>query len=208
VLLTEIHRQALGSPIIKLANEVRRGNGLTFGDFGAARVLRKNEVTQEDWLVADQILCGKNDTRHGMNKRIRELKGFSGMLPTEGEKLVCLRNNPKQGLLNGSLWKVLEVDAKGGSPWFEMKLESLDEPGMIRFVKAHKAPFLGDEIHPWEAKDAEEFNYGYALTVHKSQGSQWDNVVLFNEWTNRQNKQQWLYTGITRAAERVTVVQP
>jgi exodeoxyribonuclease-5 len=208
VLLTEIHRQAAGSPIITLANNIRKGKPLQFCNEGAARVMAKADVTQDDWMNADQILCGKNETRHAMNRRIRQLKGFSGMLPTPGEKLVCLRNNPKMGLLNGSLWVVKEVDERGGAPTFKLKLESLDEPGNIRFVNAHKAPFLGDEIHPWEAKDADEFNFGYALTVHKSQGSQWDNVVLFNEWNNRQNKQQWLYTGVTRAAERVTVVQP
>ena len=39
-----------------------------------------------------------------------------------------------------------------------------------------------------------------------SQGSQWDNVVLVNEWTGS-NRQQWLYTGITRAAKSITILQ-
>ena len=49
--------------------------------------------------------------------------------------------------------------------------------------------------------------YGYALTVHKAQGSQWDEVVLFDEsFAFREHAARWLYTGLTRAAERITVV--
>ena len=55
-------------------------------------------------------------------------------------------------------------------------------------------------------KQANEFDFGYVLTVHKSQGSQWDNVVLVDEWRSN-HRTQWLYTGITRAAETITVLQ-
>lgn len=53
----------------------------------------------------------------------------------------------------------------------------------------------------------DEFDYGYALTVHKAQGSQWDDVVLFDEsFAFREHRDRWLYTAVTRAAERLTVV--
>ena len=56
-------------------------------------------------------------------------------------------------------------------------------------------------------RNSDSFDYGYVLTVHKAQGSQWDNVVLFDEsWAFREHRDRWLYTGITRAAERLTVV--
>ena len=49
---------------------------------------------------------------------------------------------------------------------------------------------------------------GYALTVHKAQGSQWNNVVLFDEsYAFKDTRQRWLYTAITRAAETLTVVR-
>ena len=48
---------------------------------------------------------------------------------------------------------------------------------------------------------------GHPLTVHKAQGSQWDDVVLFDESdVFRENCGRWLYTGVTRAAKRLTVV--
>jgi exodeoxyribonuclease-5 len=53
----------------------------------------------------------------------------------------------------------------------------------------------------------DEFDYGYVLTVHKAQGSQWDDVVLFDEsGVFAESRQRWLYTGVTRAAQRLTVV--
>ncbi|MCI4680965.1 ATP-binding domain-containing protein, partial [Rhodoblastus acidophilus] len=49
--------------------------------------------------------------------------------------------------------------------------------------------------------------YGYALTVHKAQGSQWDRVTLFDEsYAFREHRARWLYTGLTRAAQAITIV--
>jgi exodeoxyribonuclease-5 len=43
--------------------------------------------------------------------------------------------------------------------------------------------------------------------VHKAQGSQWDDVVLFDEsFAFPEHRARWLYTGITRAAKRLTIV--
>ena len=56
-------------------------------------------------------------------------------------------------------------------------------------------------------RGSDEFDFGYALTVHKAQGSQWDDVVLFDEsFAFREHRNRWLYTGITRAARRLTIV--
>ena len=55
---------------------------------------------------------------------------------------------------------------------------------------------------------SDEFDYGYALTVHKAQGSQWDDLVLFDEsFAFREFRDRWLYTAVTRAAKTITVVR-
>ena len=66
----------------------------------------------------------------------------------------------------------------------------------------------GEEaIPPALRRATDAFDFGYVLTVHKAQGSQWDDVVLFDEsGAFRENRHRWLYTGITRAAERLTIV--
>ena len=44
-------------------------------------------------------------------------------------------------------------------------------------------------------------------TVHKAQGSEWNSVLLVDEYRKAEQRREWLYTGITRAAERLVVVQ-
>ena len=87
-----------------------------------------------------------------------------------------------------------------------------DDDVLAKSVSVSVAPefFQGTyENMPYpKRRRSDEFDYGYALTVHKSQGSQWDDVVLFDEsGAFREHQDRWLYTGITRAAETLTIVR-
>lgn len=209
VMLTEIHRQARDNPIIMLATRVREGRELEIGRYGESFVIPVSKCNPNVALVSDQILVGRNNTRRATNKRMRTLLGHAPeehAYPVAGEKLVCLRNDREAGLLNGTVWKTLAPAMESGDHDIVLQLEPEDGGGRVDCT-AHKAIFEGAELNPWERKKAQEFDYGYALTVHKSQGSQWDNVVLFDEWRDAATHQRWLYTGITRAAERVVVVK-
>jgi len=211
-LLTEIHRQARDNPIIDLALHVREGRELMHGDWGAARIIGKREVETEEVLAADQVLVGTNRTRRRYNARLRELKGFDGPLPMSGDKLVCLRNDPAKGLLNGSLWQVMTASRETTKPGVNLIVKPDDDDidqgaAKIRLLKAaFEDP---DADIPWPTKKRfDDFDYGYALTVHKAQGSQWNNVMLFDEsWAFKDTRERWLYTAITRAAERLTIVK-
>lgn len=206
-MLTEIHRQAADNPIIRLSMAIREG-----GDFDEiseeCRVISRREITTEEIMAADQILVGANKTRKRYNDRLRELHGFTDPSPEAGEKLVCLRNNKKKGLLNGGIWTVgRRMSPRGARVRFSVNPE---EGGKAVTVSVPRQFFLdGPESVPWtQRKSADEFDYGYALTVHKAQGSQWNNVVLFDEsFMFREHNARWLYTGVTRAAERLTLVR-
>ncbi len=211
-LLTDIHRQASDNPIIQLAMQVREGKEIMHGDYGTAQVISKGQVTQPLVLEADQVLVGTNRTRRRYNQRLRELKGFTSEYPQSGDKLVCLRNDPAKGLLNGSLWQVMSSSKETVKPGINLMIRPEDDDmdrGAAK-IKLLKAAFedVEGEI-PWSTrKRYDEFDYGYALTVHKAQGSQWNNVVLFDEsWAFRDTRERWLYTAITRAAERLTIVR-
>lgn len=209
-LLTEIHRQARDNPIIRMAMDVREGRALEYGDEGRARVISRNEVTQELVLAADQVLVGTNRTRKRYNQRLRELKGFNAEYPQAGDKLVCLRNDPAKGLLNGSLWKVMTSSKETVKPGVNLLVAPEDEDRGVAKIKLLKAQFENPDAEiPWQTKKRfDDFDYGYALTVHKAQGSQWDNVVLFDEsFAFRDTRERWLYTAITRAAEQLTIVR-
>ncbi len=211
-LLTEIHRQARDNPIIRMALDVREGRDLAYGDYGGARVIGKDEVTQDLVLDADQVLVGTNRTRRRYNRRLRELKGFTADYPQAGDKLVCLRNDPAKGLLNGSLWKVMTASRETVKPGINLLVspEEDDPDRGVAKIKLLKAAFEDAEVEiPWQQKRRfDDFDYGYALTVHKAQGSQWNDVVLFDEsWAFKDTRERWLYTAITRAAERLTIVR-
>jgi len=206
LLLTEIHRQASDNPIIWMSQEIREGRELRPGSYGESRVVPQARMPREELaaavLATDQLLVGRNATRTSSNFRTRELLKRSTVLPQEGDKLVCLRNNHDVGLLNGQIWRV-RVDTVFDGEHVIMDIES-DDAARVEVI-AHADYFHGKQPEYWARKDAEEFDYGYALTVHKSQGSQWSNVLLFDEWHGKDRK-QWLYTAVTRAAERIDIV--
>lgn len=220
VMLTEVHRQAAESPIIRMSMDVREGRGLAVGRYGECEVVDRREISKDELREtvedADQVLCGMNKTRQAFNGRIREIRGMAGTgapwHPVEGDRLVCLKNNRNKGLLNGGLWDVQKIRFK---QWrrhgrFLMEVKSVDEPDIAHVeVEVPAEFFLGlEKDMDWrELRDVDHFTYGGCLTVHKSQGSQWDNVLLFDEsGVFREDADKHLYTGITRAAERVIVV--
>jgi ATP-dependent exoDNAse (exonuclease V) alpha subunit len=209
IMLTEVHRQAADNPIIRMSMTIREGGRLSLGDYGESRVIRRDSITPEIVLGADQVLVGMNKTRRLYNARIRDLMGRTSPMPVAGEKLVCLRNDKSKGLLNGGAWIVQELKAsKKGL--ITMRVTPEDDAGG-KAVKVSVLPEFFDgreEEAPWDIrKHTDEFTYGYALTVHKAQGSQWNDVVLFDEaFAFREHRDRWLYTGLTRAAERVVVV--
>jgi exodeoxyribonuclease-5 len=211
-LLQEIHRQARDNPIVEIAQAVREGRELMHGDYGdTARIISRNQLSSEMVLAADQVLVGTNRTRRRYNQRLRELKGFEGHLPASGDKLVCLRNDAAKGLLNGSLWQVTSAP-RTVKPAMNLLLQAEDE-GIERIrvkVKVLKAAFEeGAEEVPWQLRRRhDDFDYGYALTVHKAQGSQWNEIVLFDEsYAFREHRIRWLYTAVTRAANRLTIIK-
>lgn len=209
VMLTEVHRQAADDPIIRLSMLVREGKKLEPGSYGDTEVIFRDGIDAARVQAAGQILVGLNKTRRAYNQRVRELEEREGLMPEPGDKLVCLRNDSKKGLLNGSLWTV-----RTSSPVRRKKLRLTvvpEEDPTHKPLRIGVLPefFTGteDTIPYPQRRESDEFDYGYTLTVHKAQGSQWDDVVLFDEsYAFREHRSRWLYTGITRAARRLTVV--
>lgn len=206
VMLTEIHRQARDNPIIDLATRVREGQSLVDGRYGDSIVMtgkpEPSSVTE-----ADQILVGANLTRRMCNDRMRGLLGFKpDPMPEPGDKVVCLRNDHDVGLLNGTLWEVTDVQVIDGYNRIGLSIKSNGDT--LEGIEAHVHYFQGreSELPYYEIRDAQCFDFGYALTTHKAQGSQWPNVFIFDEsCLFRNDAKRWLYTAITRASERVTV---
>jgi exodeoxyribonuclease V len=209
-MLTEVHRQAQDDPIVRLSMEVREGKRLSPGTYGLTQVVPRAELDPQRVLDADQVLVGRNATRRAYNTRMRERRGFADPLPSAGDKLVCLRNNRRKQLFNGGLWivKTRGVSRSKAAITLRLTPDGATNSKPVR-VSVRSECFLGaiDELEWPLRKKYDEFDYGYVLTVHKAQGSQWNDVVLFDEsFAFPDSRERWLYTGVTRAARRLTVV--
>lgn len=218
VMLTKIHRQALENPIINLSMRARQGLSIPQGEYGTSSHVSVREVSSDEFKAFDQILVGKNKTRRAINQRMRQILGFasiSPVFPAEGDKLICLRNNKTLGLLNGLLCTVKDVVDEYDTT-LEIVICTEDNPDHEMGVRISKAyfeeynkPGTLDAMDWHDFRNMQEFDYGYAITVHKSQGSQWDHVGFFDDrmlsW-NKKQRQRWLYTGITRAVESITLM--
>jgi len=208
-MLTEVHRQAKDDPIVRMSMAVREGESLDIGRWGESEVVPRDRLDPDRVMQADQILVGRNSTRRAYNMRVRQRLGIEDPLPVAGDKLVCLRNNRKKALFNGGLWRV-KARAQSKSRIVTMRLSPDEDFGAkVTKVSVRADCFAGGmEDIPWEQRRPyDEFDFGYVLTVHKSQGSQWDDVVLFDEsFAFQESQARWLYTGITRAAKRLSIV--
>lgn len=209
LMLTEIHRQAAESPIIRMASGIREGRGLPPGDYGSGCLVGSHDELFSKTLARsmDQCITGRNATRKNYNTNYRKnILGIDDPLPVKGDRVVCLRNNHDVGILNGQLWAVEDTAPSEGASPLELILtaDSMDP----KSLRIHREPFLGQDVPFWDKKSAEEFDYGYALTAHKAQGSQWPSVLVFDESRCfKENADRWLYTAVTRAAERVVVLR-
>lgn len=222
IILSKIHRQGAGSSILVLAESVRSGvspiRWLLEGEKDVLERARSlGEVTISRWpsgitpIDSDVVICGYNKTRVTFNKRIREARGFTTPIPFPGERVICLKNNANAEVFNGMLLTVgfstynerdpnvvdmiltselgKNYKVKAWIPQFN-SLETIELPTIKTLCKLH------------DLRTLTFFDYGYALTAHKSQGSEFDHVSVFEEiWTEKWDSRRWRYTAITRAAK-------
>lgn len=204
--LSEIHRQALDSPIIQLATLAREGKPWKIGKYGNCEIIRARDLTDEQILSVEQVIVGKNATRLAMNARIRNLRGFDGIYPKAGERLMCLRNNKQRGIFNGEIFTT--VSDTNFSEKFACV--DLDSHGI---VNVHKECFMEPELlKSWsyeKRKKAEEFTYAWAVTCHKFQGNQAESVLFIPDmftWASAwEDRKRFCYTGASRAEKRLII---
>ena len=161
---------------------------------------------------SDVVLCYKNSTRCRLNLQMLKLRGLieEGSKPAElwpqllGKKfrVVGLRNCPRLDIYNGSEAEFTLRDYCGDSLYGEIStgFDTVD-------LDIDARGFLAEDI-PSEVRKERGvllFDFGYALTVHKSQGSEWPNVAVYDDTSGTiQHQARWNYTAATRAKSRLT----
>jgi len=215
-VLTEIHRQAGESAVLAMATAIR--NDEPFNGWNDTDCRYMEGCTAEELAAADAIITGKNATRRMINRAVRRENGYDGSLPGKGERLICLRNDKVRGFVNG-VPGVTTSDAKVHPDAKEhvFKVDMIyDGRKVVKDVKIDTYAFelyadararKNVEIR---AVPRNEFDFGYAMTVHKSQGSEWDHVLVYDDAMQAHQKlyrRRWAYTAATRAAKRLTWVK-
>lgn len=213
VLLTEILRT--DNDILDLATHVRRGGSFTsFAPDGEGFNIRRK--APPEWFDYDQVICGIHDKRRAINEHVRKLRGYKGLLPNVGEKLICVKNNKEEGILNGQLWIVTASRVQGDYANLDLvEYAPRKDPALLEIrldVKVHLGCFSRDikddtEMGVAYRNDSVLMTWGYAITAHKSQGSEWNSVLVFDDGhIFRDQSREWRYTAVTRAAKKLAVV--
>ncbi len=218
--LETIHRQAKDNPIIQLSVTAREigeiPHGFLTADIGKTidgTIVNRLAPNIEDWT----ILCGTNKKRVRINKFIRDKKfTISPETPQIGEKVICLQNNHKVGIFNGMIGTIKKIEIFE-QHWY---LAEIDMVTHTYYGKIFRYQFNNEKtckdtmlqcenLHPEEFGDL--FDYAYCLSVWKAQGSEFDNVVFYEE----QNVRRWIgkdfgrfiYTALTRSKKRLIVIE-
>ncbi len=223
ITLEKIHRQAKDNPIIQLSITARQEGSVPVGKYSKhVEKLSKSNPENADIVNSHlsnydrdtMVLCGYNHTRIKLNNFIRKQIGHDEYTPVPGDRVICLKNNYNKNIFNGMLGTITKITPEDEFFYFaEIDLDGEDKPysGLI-----HKQQFNNKStLEPTEDMDkhllhkGDLFDFGYAFTVHKAQGSQAKKVILFEERFKQMNDQQWrrwLYTGITRAQEQLLII--
>ncbi len=198
VVLHRIHRQAAGSGIIQFATNIRLNIHKQYMDYSNVDIVRERGPSDSDLFWADIILCGYNGTRHHLNKTVRRLRGLHGLLCV-GEKIIVVSNNYDFGVFNGQILTVQSIKEQTREQ--TIALCSTDDGVILELPLLNDV--FGGKIKPFYDASVVMADYGYCITCHKSQGSEWDNVIVIDEQCQKWDATRWRYTAITRAAENL-----
>lgn len=209
--LTQIHRQAdnpAGTNIVELAHAVRTYGKEAIRNWEGEGVTVKRMSIRDVRLKADPtrlVLCWKNATRVVQNARMRASMGMPEGEPVVGDKVICLRNNREAQVFNGQMGTITVLENKNNFVYtavIEMEDGNVFKGDIVK-AQFGKEKTLNDGY-------GNLFDWAYAITVHKSQGSEADEVVLLAEGYQDMGAgdPRWSYTGITRAKKKLTVVLP
>ena len=239
VFLDEIMRQALDSEIIRLSMRVRNKEQFDYFTSHDAIVMPKKDLNTGVLKWADQILVGTNATRVAINNQMRDLMGFEKGVIGERERLTCLRNywdnysDTDAPLINGTMgylsnsyetyYKIPSWIKKSNNiiPIISGNFisEDGDNFGLLNMDKNYiligegsltqKEKYILGKNIKYQNLIPYEFTYGYAITTHRAQGSEWSKVLVIEENFpfNKEEHARWLYTACTRASSKLVLVR-
>jgi len=229
--LKEIHRQAENSPIISLSKFVRNCGYIPFGFHSkiskdSFKLKWDDPACKKIWNSIDFSgndvinICGFNQTRVNINNMIRTKLEYKTEYPYTNERIICLKNNRETHVMNGQLGTLIWMTPNTKNTYrMTVSLDGFSEDyyegvvydgcfGQVSYEDIYQKKDkkllkeIGDDTLDY-------FDFGYCISVHKSQGSEFDKVVLFEQRTKHWDDEyytKWLYTAVTRASKKLMVI--
>ena len=221
-ILKEIQRQAKDSAIIQLAHQVRSGHIIEFGKHGPGveKVDLANEI---EFDPSDPDLVGityfaqvdpTNPYHKGrisvgdLNRMWRSNLGITSPHPVVGERLVCRDYIRRFGIPKGTMGVVRNISTRNYES-YDVELVLDDGRLYEGFISSKQ---LNHNKAIWGLQHLDKWDFGYGLTCHTAQGSEFESVVVFEpsksfiNWLGRVSYSKWLYTAITRAKRQLLLV--
>lgn len=238
IFLDEIMRQEAESEIIQLTMKIRNSEPIEFFQGKEVQIIPKEQLNTGMLLWGDQILTATNQKRLNINAQVRALLD-KGPEPEDGDKVICLRNYWDDFSMNGDpmvngtigtltnvfrTWREVPKYAKCEVDKFDVIcgdfvtddgiycMTEIDRMMLMTGMKCcdwRVAYKLGRLKNKYGEIVPKEFAYGYAITCHKAQGSEWDKVLVLEESFPFDKKEhaRWLYTACTRASEKLLLAR-
>ena len=239
VFLDQIMRQAAESEIIQLTMKIRNGEDIPFMHGKEIMIVPKKDLVTGHLLWADTILTATNATRHSINNQVRSLLGFNGEINEGETIICKHNywedlNDEGDALVNGTIGKVknihdsyinipyyiqndrhhiptimCDITPDGGSDFVCVNMDKdflLNETPCLDWRTSYRLGKMKNKIGDIIPR---QITYGYALTCHAAQGSEWDKVLVLEESFpfDKDEHKRWLYTAATRAAEKLVLVR-
>jgi exodeoxyribonuclease V alpha subunit len=214
-LLTVIKRQGEGSPIVEAAHAINHGQLPVPGSTAAGDlyILRAKPAKDDDGAHAQRLVVesavrlgaqvlspqhtasvGVSALNRALQARLNppepgkpEVHGSTDVTFRLGDKLIVGRNNYQTLCFNGETGEIVDI-----SP----------ERLTLRMEDAQ-----GERLVEYDREDWQQLQLAYAITSHRAQGSEWDNVVVVVSQSHYMMLQRnLLYTALTRARKRAVLI--
>ena len=213
--LTRIMRQAEGNPIVYLSQRVLKKQPLIPGVYGDSRVLRSLDLNR-NYSDYDVIIAAKNSTRDLINNHIRHnVLRIPSKLPVIGDKLICRQNDWSRSvegnifLTTGMTGTVVDINRSlGGNRYMSIDFqpEISDEVFFNLQLDSRYMQLNYEDRRLYGFSRYEKFEYGYCVTCHACQGSQFDRVLFCDQWFHDADLTRKVeYTAITRAIQSIDI---
>jgi exodeoxyribonuclease-5 len=197
VLLHRIHRQEADNPILDLAHALGDPD-LAFEQFErmVAEAARRDdriiwaERVSSDMMARSPVLVWRNQTRIRLIQAFRAAHGAPPDALLPGEPLLCdgielpLKHRRKRidlearGLIKGAQVIYLGPGTKPG--FSRVHMVGAEDPRLsVASIIKIEQPDEAEPFIPYAARMGAAFLHGAAVTIHKAQGSQWDEVQVF-----------------------------